>query len=104
LYGYAVHPQLLSVPTRRSSDLSGSLALVANVILVTFPGLRLCLLRLLMVPMWICRFILMLLATGWATGIRTVLGLLATGTICSIDRKSTRLNSSHVSISYADFC
>src|SRR5699024_5424673 len=37
-----------------------------------------------MVPMWICRFILMLLATGWATGIKTVLGLLATGTICSI--------------------
>src|SRR5699024_4499108 len=31
-----------------------------------------------------CRFILMLLATGWATGIKTVLGLLATGTICSI--------------------
>src|SRR5699024_8214053 len=49
-----------------------------------FRGLRLCLLRLLMVPMLICRFILMLLATGWAMGIKTVLGLLATGTICSI--------------------
>src|SRR5699024_8743500 len=49
-----------------------------------FRALRLCLLRLLMVPTWICRFILMLLATGWATGIKTVLGLLATGTICSI--------------------
>src|SRR5699024_3931486 len=49
-----------------------------------FRALRLCLLRLLMVPMLICRFILMLLATGWATGIKTVLGLLATGTICSI--------------------
>src|SRR5699024_2102965 len=49
-----------------------------------FRGLRLCLLRLLMVPTLICRFILMLLATGWATAIKTVLGLLATGTICSI--------------------
>src|SRR5699024_10418944 len=49
-----------------------------------FRALRLCLLRLLMVPMWICRFILMLLDTGWAMVIKTVLGLLATGTICSI--------------------
>src|SRR5699024_11077704 len=49
-----------------------------------FRGLRLCLLRLLMVPMLICRFILMLLATGWATAIVPGLGSLATGTICSI--------------------
>src|SRR5699024_7539121 len=49
-----------------------------------FRALRLCLLRLLMVPTWICRFILMLLATGWAMAIVTGLGLLATGTICSI--------------------
>src|SRR5699024_7103759 len=49
-----------------------------------FRGLRLCLLRLLMVPMLICRFILMLLATGWAMGVKTVLVSLATGTICSI--------------------
>src|SRR5699024_3324537 len=63
---------------------SGSLALVASVILVTFRGLRLCLLRLLMVPMLICRFILMLLATGWAMAIVPGLGLLVTGTICSI--------------------
>src|SRR5699024_1620106 len=65
-------------------SLSGSLALVANAILVMFRALRLCLLRWSMVPMWICRFILMLLATGWAMVIKTVLGLLATGTICSI--------------------
>src|SRR5699024_7809673 len=65
-------------------SLSGSLALVASVILVMFRALRLCLLRLLMVPMWICRFILMLLATGWAMAIAPCLGLLATGTICSI--------------------
>src|SRR5699024_5032259 len=49
-----------------------------------FRVLRLCLLRLLMVPMLICRFILMLLATGWATAIVPGLGLLVTGTICSI--------------------
>src|SRR5699024_4415174 len=49
-----------------------------------FRGLRLCLLRLLMVPMLICRFILMLLDTGWAMAIVPGLGLLATGTICSI--------------------
>src|SRR5699024_4631431 len=49
-----------------------------------FRGLRLCLLRLLMVPMWVCRFILMLLATGWAMATVPGLGLLATGTICSI--------------------
>src|SRR5699024_3172365 len=51
---------------------------------VMFRGLRLYLLRLLMVPMSICRFILMLLATGWAMAIATGLGLSATGTICSI--------------------
>src|SRR5699024_1443538 len=37
-----------------------------------------------MVPVLMCRFILMLLATGWATAIVTGLELLATGTICSI--------------------
>src|SRR5699024_3910687 len=51
---------------------------------VMFRGLRLCLLRLLMVSMLICRFILMLLATGWAMAIVTGLGLLATGMTCSI--------------------
>src|SRR5699024_4191941 len=65
-------------------SLSGSLALVASLRVVTFRGLRLCLLRLSMVPTSICRFILMLLATGWAMAIVTGLELLATGTICSI--------------------
>src|SRR5699024_5887807 len=58
---------------RMGGSLSGSLALVASVILVMFRGLRLCLLRWSMVPTLICRFILMLLATGWATGIKTAL-------------------------------
>src|SRR5699024_4607376 len=49
-----------------------------------FRGLRLCLLRWSMVPTLICRFILMLLATGWAMATVPGLGLLATGTICSI--------------------
>src|SRR5699024_8618473 len=69
---------------RSGCTLGGSLALLANVMLVMFRGLRLCLLCLLMVPMLICRFILMLLDTGWAMAIVPCLGLLATGTICSI--------------------
>src|SRR5699024_7314735 len=65
-------------------SLSGSLALVANVILVMFRGLRLYLPLLLTVPMSICRSILMLLATGWAMATVPGLGLLATGWTCSI--------------------
>src|SRR5699024_12315443 len=61
-----------------------SLSLHDALPILMFRALRLCLLRLLMVPTLICRFILMLLATGWAMGIAPGLGLLATGTICSI--------------------
>src|SRR5690606_39468629 len=37
-------------------------------------------------------------------GFEDSLGLLSTGQWLSLDRKSTRLNSSHVKISYAVFC
>src|SRR5437868_10233292 len=37
-------------------------------------------------------------------GVRKVLGASVTGIVAPRDRKSTRLNSSHVSISYAVFC
>src|SRR5206468_11738218 len=33
-----------------------------------------------------------------------LLALLASGALCGVDRKSTRLNSSHDQISYAVFC
>src|SRR5690606_39389218 len=39
---------------------------------------------------------------AWLMCTRLTLG--TTGTMANIDRKSTRLNSSHVKNSYADFC
>src|SRR5437867_13298040 len=81
LQGEASHPELHSFPTRRSSDL---------------------------------RWVMMLFASAVAQGQVRSRGMLgsARSTICRpaatlanrLDRKSTRLNSSHRTISYAVFC
>src|SRR5699024_12413334 len=50
-------------------------------------------------------FIDVAVADGSSTaGEAAVLGLTKSGKVLAADRKSTRLNSSHVSISYAVFC
>src|SRR5437870_10258884 len=81
---YAGHPDLHSFPTRRSSDLTGT------------------------VPMhiseksnWHCLSPVPWKTTEILVPVTTLDVLLAT---CRLDRKSTRLNSSHVAISYAVFC
>src|SRR5207249_10771434 len=43
-------------------------------------------------------------ACGLVYGVLLTLGRAASAASCHADRKSTRLNSSHVSISYAVFC
>src|SRR5699024_12465660 len=87
-HAYGPHPALLSFPTRRSSDLLAAgldalgdrdLALARE----QFDGAHLAQIH----------------AHG-IVGALAGLGLLDLGE----DRKSTRLNSSHVSISYAVFC
>src|SRR5699024_11903467 len=85
------HRVLLSFPTRRSSDLFHHLIL------------RFC---QLIIPVQVvigavdCR--VQLLAFGLPVILKG--GLFDVPAFVSIDRKSTRLNSSHVSISYAVFC
>src|SRR5699024_12633503 len=79
LYAPGDHRDLHSFPTRRSSDLverstSGSHNLPSSIAFAIF------------------------FARSHMSGSRTTSGML------SQDRKSTRLNSSHVSISYAVFC
>src|SRR5207253_10552699 len=74
------HLVLLSFPTRRSSDLGGALQ-------CTFPRACACA---------SCR------SRRWRQWYRR--GLSHSRTSRGADRKSTRLNSSHVAISYAVFC
>src|SRR5690606_42098270 len=73
---YAYHLDLLSFPTRRSSDLTSSAATHST-----------------------SRFVRVQAASNTAMCSRG-----ASAGAISTDRKSTRLNSSHVKISYAVFC
>src|SRR5699024_11432671 len=78
---YGVHPDLHSFPTLRSSDLHGI------VMMIRLPDFN-------------------MLSDTWGHSLVeeqffSLTNLLST---FMIDRKSTRLNSSHVSISYAVFC
>src|SRR5204863_9214488 len=87
-YRYRDHRYLHSFPTRRSSiyytaGLAGLVWLFPGLAQAELAGEQRGLIR------W---FVPITLATG------IVLGL------CGLDRKSTRLNSSHVEISYAVFC
>src|SRR5699024_12605461 len=83
LHCYGAHPDLHSFPTRRSSDLNTDWKMING-----HPK-----------------------KAGWINAIqeaqKTVqkgIGLDCPVLVMSSDRKSTRLNSSHVSISYAVFC
>ena len=46
----------------------------------------------------------MTMGAAWASGINLYAAILVIGLMGSTDRKSTRLNSSHITISYAVFC
>src|SRR5207245_7065506 len=81
-YFYVPHRALLSFPTRRSSDLGGS-SMISRPAFQVF-GRNDC--------FWWMFFLLASLKPAAMTVIFTE------------DRKSTRLNSSHGSISYAVFC
>src|SRR5699024_12362464 len=81
---YVHHRSLRSFPTRRSSDLSSALRLIPF-------SARLARVSSIRLQNRSRSFSLAFFATMEKNG-------------CRIDRKSTRLNSSHVSISYAVFC
>src|SRR5690625_5549348 len=66
-------------------------------ILVGIPNLILIILFILIFEPGIITIILAMVITGWVNMARIVRGQI-------LDRKSTRLNSSHVAISYAVFC
>src|SRR5699024_11243847 len=88
---------LRSFPTRRSSDL-------ISCYLRCLPALRFVLLSLIVRRLFVGSFL-----TESVTSLRplegffTLIGFSAIS-LSTSDRKSTRLNSSHVSISYAVFC
>src|SRR5690606_41129966 len=103
VYGDVSHPALPSCPTRRSSDLIGGVHSIAE----DRDG-----------RIWLASSVVLLglaaggqvqhrLEAGTAGGLSSgpVGGLaLAPDGSLWVDRKSTRLNSSHVKISYAVFC
>src|SRR5690606_41956353 len=85
LYSYAVHLALPPFPTRRSSDLSVNEAPFLNLANTPPPILK--------------------LSARKASSLTTCLSFSSIHiTPAVLDRKSTRLNSSHVKISYAVFC
>src|SRR5699024_12286696 len=104
LYSYAFcdHRDLLSFPTRRSSDLFG----IYSEIIPTFARKRLfghqsmvwatAGIAFLSFLVWVHHFFTM--------GNGALINKLRNAIPAVADRKSTRLNSSHVSISYAVFC
>src|SRR5437868_6196328 len=100
---YLAPLHFLSFPTRRSSDLAGLALLLAVFALTRLAPLLITLLPDLLValfPGFLLLFVrLRLHSIRLSFFASSLLALLA-----GRDRKSTRLNSSHVSISYAVFC
>src|SRR5690606_41064472 len=102
LFAYSLLPRgLHSFPTRRSSDLTESL-LVASIGAVFGIAFALWATDYLdqavhnsanPIPSWM----------NFTVDLKVLLAVV-TATMLSADRKSTRLNSSHVKISYAVFC
>src|SRR5207253_6907928 len=82
---YGDHRDLHSFPTRRSSDLSRPRHSVRRSLAATARAMRTEL-------------------TWWSPGAAGSRGRLRRARLSAGDRKSTRLNSSHVAISYAVFC
>src|SRR5699024_12514923 len=89
-YDYEYLRDLLSFPTRRSSDLEFAF-------LVFYKFFNCCLVHTRIMSEHSDRFLLAVVCLADSRPLRPRVCL------CS-DRKSTRLNSSHVSISYAVFC
>src|SRR5699024_12856561 len=88
------HPHLHSFPTRRSSDLISLFCIVGNLI----PEISVLFEDCLCVVVHLALFFL-------RRQRKALLSCLPASYILPVqDRKSTRLNSSHVSISYAVFC
>src|SRR5439155_22638159 len=90
------HPDLLSFPTRRSSDLSDIAVLVSDMSRYR-PVLQGVFDR---EPKRLHYNLADFSAAGISSFGQALLGMLD----LALDRKSTRLNSSHVAISYAVFC
>src|SRR5207249_9374629 len=99
VYSCCAHPALLSFPTRRSSDLGVRMVRVVgdeqNVKLHRIPPL---LGSAAPRARWRGEHV------GRAAGESMRAPRPSVGWLGALDRKSTRLNSSHVSISYAVFC
>src|SRR5207253_10987594 len=91
---YGAHLDLHSFPTRRSSDLSHSSA--------SIPSAGRWLPNVTAAPTYPEQCVMLPTMPGGHNGSRRGPEGIATGAV--VDRKSTRLNSSHVAISYAVFC
>src|SRR5690606_40641270 len=95
------HPGLHPFPTRRSSDLTATtldaLVLAYTVVAAGVTWQLAVLIGVHKVRSWISR-------TRVRRAIDAVTGTALIGFGVALDRKSTRLNSSHVKISYAVFC
>src|SRR5690625_6249895 len=96
LYSYSDHLVLHSFPTRRSSDLIGGMTgsyigIITAVLVVN--GMDIPLIN--QMPSLLLWFIPTIIGTPF---------IFMVNKRYSPDRKSTRLNSSHVAISYAVFC
>src|SRR5207249_9908501 len=97
LYCTLSHRHLHSFPTRRSSDLDpGGTSNCTRYLLVPViaPGSGRSGSGIVPVP----------LAATWPSRVSRTTKTMSAASCCESDRKSTRLNSSHVSISYAVFC
>src|SRR5690606_39956938 len=93
---YRHHRDLHSFPTRRSSDLVLSLGFLLIVSLIVN--------GLLMVFMDYVTRLLSDLVVYLSIALDAIINFIVISALFGVDRKSTRLNSSHVKISYAVFC
>src|SRR5438067_10807696 len=103
-YCYGAHRILHSFPTRRSSDLRGNkwvAVYLVHALLIAAIGFGAGFLFTDTVEEAVQVGLQVFL---WGVVVRTVFVWHISWCAAELDRKSTRLNSSHVSISYAVFC
>src|SRR5699024_11496879 len=91
------HRHLPSFPTRRSSDLDSAAARITARRKIPF-------ILLFFITIPAPKTVLIYIYAPERVSIGSNLSFYSPRTKCRLDRKSTRLNSSHVSISYAVFC